>query len=725
MTDKEIQIRTRNDLQAHLLREHKKIARYLRKDIRSYIKGTLGNRAKRTLKYFDTICGSFGITQREISEKQHCHVSVASRMIRGHLNPLLVDFSKQIKASVSLQIFSYCCPPDDSDIDSIVECGCFLAFSQSSDIYTRGNCAECIVPFDEAVPERICHRDKLPGQTVSSGTQSATITPHLRERIPAENMEPLIAKITRLAVEKGRLLEVNAQLSSELSAYKKELGEALTRVHSLEMTGTHEDARAALDEVRRSGDTSKLLELLVEERDEYRTVADYVVEKLVKCDHEIAAVAYFTGNIELSLSATTEILNHKPDDFKAINHRGIINRLQGRLKDAEDDFAKVLNHALATQNTQLQASACENLGYVYRTQGKLELAEQNYQRALSVYQAIDDKEHIARTLNLLGHVHRERGSIPEALENYSASLALNQEIDCVAGIADSSSNIGTIHQIQGDWDKAIEMYSQALKIDEEIGFVFGVARCCGNLGIAHQKRGDLEKAERLTLKSLELNQKLGHKEGLAKDFSTLGILYKIRGDWGRSIKMHNKALAIDEALDRIDGMARDYGNLGVVYSLCRDYDKAEEVQRKALDLNILLDRKEGVASQYCNLGLIYHYRKDLDTAEEYYTKALNVEIDLDRKEGMALCYKNIGIVYRNRKDYDQALRLVFKAMRLNYRLKRMEGLGRDYEELGIIYNRRGNNTNARKCWMKSIRFFSKTSMLQKVADVRKLLERIL
>ncbi len=698
--------------------EHAKISQTFRVDIIKY----LGGSKSRLGKYFNAVCDLFGHSQGDISKKAEFHGhSSASRVINTDLNRKLKDYSNEINANGYLQVFNHCRVLCDGS-ERTFRIGSFLAFAESFYEQDRGYCAKDLITFKDAVSEQVRQQGGRLHQAIAIRPSSAT--DYLIKQQSEEQIERLVEEIVQISIKKGAVSRENISQSDDLKEYKQTLAEALARVHRLELTGTHEEAQSILLAVQRSEGVEKLLELLISEKNKYEAVANFATDKMIKCNHEIAAVAYFTGQVDLSLSAVNDILEQRPNDFKARNQRGIINNLRGNLEEAKKDFKTVLKHAIESNNQYLQASAHEHLGCIYKTQGRLAVAVNHYDNALSLYHSLNDNNGIAETLNHLGHIHRTQGNIEKALNSYDTSLSFYRKESNQMGAADSLSNIGVIFQIHGEWDNAIGVYNEALQNCEEIDFPLGVAKQCSNLGILYQKRGDLKTAETFTCRALKIHEELDYREGIAMNYSTLGIMYKIRGDWDRSIEMHKAALEIDIQLSRLEGMARDYGNLGVVYSLIRDYEKAEDVQRKALELNIKLDRKEGIASQYCNLGLIFHYRKDLDEAEKYYNKALQIDIELDRKDEIALCYKNIGIVYRHRRDFENALIYLFKAVRLNHRLQRMEGLARDYEELGIIYRDNENQNNARKCWLKSIDYFTQTKMLQKVADVRELLERI-
>jgi len=145
-----------------------------------------------------------------------------------------------------------------------------------------------------------------------------------KERIARSiDTEMILSKVIEEAERKG-LAE------AEIVQLKGELAKAIERVTHLETQGNRPDATEALDEVRKTGDTSRLLELLIKDRDKYR-------DALIKRNHEIAAVAYLGSDIDVAESAVDEVLRLEPNDVIALTQRGHICRLRGNLLVSYDD----------------------------------------------------------------------------------------------------------------------------------------------------------------------------------------------------------------------------------------------------------------------------------------------------------------------------------------------------------------------------------------------------
>ncbi len=111
--------------------------------------------------------------------------------------------------------------------------------------------------------------------------------------------EVLLARIIELAEAKGRDAE-------QMEDLKEDLAKAVERIKRLGAEGNRPDATGALEEVRESGDTARLQEVLIKDKNERR-------DGLVERNREIAAVAYLRGDMEVASGAVDEILEAMPE----------------------------------------------------------------------------------------------------------------------------------------------------------------------------------------------------------------------------------------------------------------------------------------------------------------------------------------------------------------------------------------------------------------------------
>ena len=369
-------------------------------------------------------------------------------------------------------------------------------------------------------------------------------------------------------------------LFQEIGNLKEQLALALQRAAEADIP----EAKGVIEELRKTGDTKRLLDVLVKERDLQRN-------SLIERNREIAAVAYLRGDIEIARTAVEEILKLHPNDVDALNRKGCIEFLQGNLDESEKLFSQILEIGLADNNDFWQAAGSCNLGLIYKTRGELDKAE----------------------------------------EMLKKTLEIDKRIGRIEGMANDYSNLGLIYRTRGELDKAEEMFKKSLEISEKLGQLEGMANQYCNLGIIYGKKEELDKAEEMFNKVLKIEEKLGRPESIANAYGNLGLIYRMRGELGKAEEMHKKSLGIAERIGWLEGMARQYGNLGIIYGTMGELDKAEEMLKKSLEIDEKIGQLEGMAIDCGNLGGVYEQRGDLKGAREYWEKAR----DLYRKIGMA------------------------------------------------------------------------------------------
>ncbi|MEN6336420.1 MAG: tetratricopeptide repeat protein [Phycisphaerales bacterium] len=351
------------------------------------------------------------------------------------------------------------------------------------------------------------------------------------------DINSLVEKVMQISRRQGQIEEQYSQSEREEENLRQQLAAAIRRVDR----DSSVQATEALQQISESGDTSKLLEVLLQKEKNLRGQETHTREERLKLNREIVTVAYLRGDIVTTKQAIDRILAVEPGDLYAINYRGGIHLLQGRLADAEHDFVQIMESA--KDDTYL-AIAFDNLGIVYWTRGDLDRAEQMFRKALEI----------------------------------------DEKLSRLRGMAAEYGNLGNIYSARGDLDRAEQMHRRAMEIDEKLGHLVGMANNYSNLGTVYSSRGDPTEAEHLHRKALEINEKLGRLEGTATNYSNLGNTYYVRGDLNRAEQMYRRSLEIHEKLGRLEGTATNYSNLGVVYWSRGDFSGARESWEKALEL---------------------------------------------------------------------------------------------------------------------------------------------
>ncbi len=329
-----------------------------------------------------------------------------------------------------------------------------------------------------------------------------------------------------ICLDRFELLQKNQQLESELQELKEEFQKAVERAHYMEQKSQNAEALEALEQVRESGNTTRLLKLLLQDRDARRDVVEREIEEIVKRDWEIIAVALVRGDIDIASEAVDEILKYKPTDCKANYRKGFIEKIYGRLQEAEKYFKITLEQGQLQCDLNWQATASKWIGMVCGMRGEMMEAEEMLQEAIRIRRELPDTSKLAGDYNSLGMYFRSQGQMNNAEEMFNNALEMHQNSGEQMGIAACFVNIGNLYRIKGDLDKAEQLNEQALRIYKELDNKHYIAYCMNNLGLIYVDRGDFDRAETLFRDAIAINQKQGRTEGIIKGNNHLAFILK-------------------------------------------------------------------------------------------------------------------------------------------------------------------------------------------------------
>lgn len=308
--------------------------------------------------------------------------------------------------------------------------------------------------------------------------------------------EELEAKIeARYRDELAELRQQNAELRSDKSTLRSALEFAQEQAR-------HGDrlSEEAIEQLRRDGDTEKLLKALVADRDRNQ-------RETTERNLQVAEIAYLRGELDIANAALRTVLASAPNDRDAINQLARIHWLRGDLDSAEEGYKRVLE--LSAEDEIGQAIAYGNLGSLYKTRGELDSAESSLMKSLRLYEKMGRKEGMASNYCNLGVIHQSRHNCDAAEKMYREALAINLDLRREAGIANAYGNLGLLHKERGELDAAEQMYEQSLAIDERLGRKEGIANSYANLGVLYGMREDADTARQFLIRSRQLFAEIG------------------------------------------------------------------------------------------------------------------------------------------------------------------------------------------------------------------------
>ncbi|WP_419779674.1 tetratricopeptide repeat protein [Maridesulfovibrio sp.] len=180
----------------------------------------------------------------------------------------------------------------------------------------------------------------------------------------------------------------------------------------------------------------------------------------------IGALDYMTNPKE-AVKSYQKSIELDPSSADGWNQLGLLNRLLGNLKFAEDAFNEVLR--LSDSDKSFKAIAYGNLGLIRHTQGDLEGAEDFHLKALEIDKELGCKEGIAAAYGNLGLIRKTQGDLEEAEEFHLKALEIDEELGRKEGMAIRYGNLGNIRKTQGNLEAAKDYWQKALTLFSQIG----------------------------------------------------------------------------------------------------------------------------------------------------------------------------------------------------------------------------------------------------------------
>ena len=244
-----------------------------------------------------------------------------------------------------------------------------------------------------------------------------------------------------------------------------------------------------------------------------------------------------------------DTLIKNPDCWMAHNNLGLLLKNQGRIKEAMEQYHKVI---------QINPNDCgtwNNLGVALAAQGRLDEAIENYRQAIQINPNSSD------ALNNLGNAFAAQGRFDEAIENFRQAIQINPNS------SETLNNLGNALVAKGRFDEAIENYHKAIQINPNY------PDALNNLGNAFAAKGRSDEAIESYRKAIQINPNYGEA------LNDLGIALATKGRLDEAIENYHKAIQIKpnygEALD----------NLGIALAAQGRFDEAIENFRKAIQIN--------------------------------------------------------------------------------------------------------------------------------------------
>ena len=318
-------------------------------------------------------------------------------------------------------------------------------------------------------------------------------------------------------------------------------------------------------------------------------------------------------------------------EIEAIYDQGNLSVLEGRLKDALEQYSNALKiaqkiAALKPDDVDSQrplSVSFNKIGDVLRTQGDLPGAMKYYRDGFAIAEKIvgkyPDDDSYLRDLGVsyykIGLVQDDQGDHSGALKSFTELLAINERrLKKVPGDSERQhdvfiaySMVGQPRQYLGDLSGALESYGNALTIIEKLLkqepentlWLRDLFCCYASIGSVQFEQRDLSAALKSYRDGLAVSEKLVKMDrrnaiwqhDLSDVYGYIGEVLQAQGDLSTALKSYRDSFVTAEKL-----VKQDPGNTGWQCDLSIAYEGVGEVLQAQGDLpNALKNCSEGLS----------------------------------------------------------------------------------------------------------------------------------
>ncbi|RIK67423.1 MAG: hypothetical protein DCC65_06225 [Planctomycetota bacterium] len=365
------------------------------------------------------------------------------------------------------------------------------------------------------------------------------------------------------------------------------------------------------------------------------TVTQFLQETLAAADPKVSARRDMTVREALNQAVAkldAGSMGEQPETEAAI--RMTIGRAWmglAQYAEAEEQVERALALYRAKQGDEGfdSAEALQLRGSVRSLAGRLEEAERDFRAALAAQRARRPAGHaaVAACLNDLATTITSQGRYDEAAAMLTEALEISRraENERESVLPEVVNNLGLVYLLQKNWTSAQPLFHEAVRLNQRLlGRLHpNIATNLDNLAQSYQGKGDLDSAEKHYREAIAMRRELFGSDhpDVAASLHNIATLLWIRGDRAGAEK------AVRESLDifrRVHGPAHP-DVVRVVHSLVSVvgarglYDEADSLMAETFEAvrnapDVTFDDKLSLAKRLVEL---HEFRKDSEKAAEW------------------------------------------------------------------------------------------------------------
>lgn len=213
--------------------------------------------------------------------------------------------------------------------------------------------------------------------------------------------------------------------------------------------------------------------------------------------------------------------------------------------------------------------------------GKIDDAEEYFTNALTTAKRLDDLEAVGRSSNNLGIIEYYRGRCGRAVSAYNIALAAFQQVGSKRGVAEVEHNIGLTYREEDQLELALEQAGRAVRAAND-----AEDRALSALTLAAQAEvraltGDTRLARREIDQALAIHRDLGDEPKESVDLRVLARILSMNDGTDEAEKLLRDVIGRAKAADRPKLVADANRDLARLLEKMGRPTKAVEVAREA------------------------------------------------------------------------------------------------------------------------------------------------
>lgn len=321
--------------------------------------------------------------------------------------------------------------------------------------------------------------------------------------------------------------------------------------------------------------------------------------QLLECQWaDVPAEAYRALAVALPIA-------QRANDFvlqaKLINCRGNARQAEGKVREAEADYAEAAQLAARGKDGKVEAMSRASHAWLQYSRGAMADALVNIQAAYRLSVRAGDEPGRLDALSVMAHVYADSSvaQYDRAIEYYRQLLVDYEKLDKPSDVGDTLYNIGSTFEQKGHYAAAETHYRRALAMFERLRKPEDVALTRRALGSALMKQGRVPESLPYFDAALAFFKKDGNAGNVAYVQQFRGAAYRRLGRGAEALADLGAAWRYYEKQGNTRFLERNAEETALVYELLGDWRNAYAFRKRHAELGqqLAASRRDELASR--------------------------------------------------------------------------------------------------------------------------------